>query len=64
MSGEIILYQSADGDTSVRLRVEDGGVWLSQLEIAELFATTKQNVSLHAKNILDKGELDREATVK
>ncbi len=34
MSGEIILYQSPDGDTSVRLRVEDGGVWLSQLEIA------------------------------
>jgi hypothetical protein len=42
----------------------DGTVWLSQVEIAELFATTKQNVSLHAKNILQEGELTTEATVK
>lgn len=64
MSGSIILCQSPDGDTSVRLRVEDGNVWLSQLEIAELFATTKQNVSLHVQNVLKEGELSEDSVVK
>jgi hypothetical protein len=48
----------------MHLRVESGTIWLSQAEIAELFQTTKQNVSLHAKNILEEGELRSEATVK
>ena len=39
-------------------------VWLTQLEIAELFQTTKQNVSLHAKNIFREGELDQDSVVK
>jgi len=45
-------------------QTEDGSVWLSQVEIAELFATTKQNVSLHARNILAEGELAPAATAK
>lgn len=61
---ELILYQTEDGKAEVRLRAEDGSVWLTQAEIAELFATTKQNVSLHAKNILEEGELVEGATVK
>lgn len=61
---ELILYQTDDGQAQLKLRAEDGSVWLSQLEIAELFATTKQNVSLHIKNILAEGELALEATVK
>ena len=61
---ELILYQTEDGMTQVRLRALEGGVWLTQVEIAELFATTKQNVSLHAKNILTEREVDEEATVK
>ena len=61
---ELILYQTEDGRAEVRLRAEDGSVWLSQAEIAELFATTKQNVSLHAANILKEGELAEGATVK
>lgn len=61
---ELILYQTEDGKAEVRLRAEDGSVWLTQGEIAELFATTKQNVSLHAKNILEEGELIEGATVK
>jgi hypothetical protein len=64
MSAEVILYQTDDGKALVQLRAMDGTVWLSQVEIAELFATTKQNVSLHAKNILQEGELTTEATVK
>ncbi len=48
----------------MQLRALDGSVWLTQVEIGDLFATTKQNVSLHAKNILDERELEPAATVK
>jgi len=61
---ELILYTSDDGKTRLDLRVETDSIWLSQMEIAELFQTTKQNVSLHAKNILEDKELILEATVK
>ena len=61
---ELILYASDDGQTRLHLRVEGESVWLSQLELAELFQTTKQNVSLHAKNIFEDGELSPQATVK
>ena len=61
---EMILYQTEDGLARVQLRAADGSAWLTQAAIAELFATTKQNVSLHAKNILEERELDEAATVK
>lgn len=61
---DLILYTSEDGKSRLQLRVDGGTIWLSQAEIAELFQTTKQNVSLHAKNILEEGELRAEATVK
>jgi len=61
---DMVLYTSEDGKTRLNLRVEGQTVWLSQLEIAELFQTTKQNVSLHAKNILEEAELSAEATAK
>lgn len=61
---ELILYTTDDGRTQLHLRVGGDSIWLSQLEIAELFQTTKQNVSLHAKNIFEDNELDPEATVK
>jgi hypothetical protein len=61
---DLILYTSDDGQTRLNLRVEADTVWLSQLEIAELFQTTKQNISLHAKNIFEDNELSEEATVK
>ena len=61
---DLILYTSDDGLTRLNLRVEAETVWLSQLEIAELFQTTKQNISLHAKNIFEDNELSEEATVK
>ena len=56
MSSELILYQTEDGESQVQLRASDGSAWLAQMEIAELFATTKQNVSLHVRNILADGE--------
>ena len=61
---ELILYTSEDGQTRLHLRVETETIWLSQLEIAELFQTTKQNVSLHAKNIFADKELRQDAVVK
>lgn len=64
MSGEVVLYRSEDGKAQVQFRAMDGTVWLSQGEIAELFDTTKQNVSIHAKHILEEGELPEGAVVK
>lgn len=60
---EIILYTTEDGLTKLDLRLEDGTVWLSQLEIAELFQTTKQNISKHIQAIFDDQELDISSTV-
>ena len=60
----IILYTTDDGQTKIDLKLEDGTVWLSQLQIAELFSATKQNVSLHLKNIFADGELGEDAVVK
>jgi len=64
MSTEVILYRTDDGKALVQLRAMGGSVWLSQIEIAELFATTKQNVSLHIRNILKEGELVADSVVK
>jgi hypothetical protein len=61
---KLVIYAAADGRPEIQLRVEDGTVWLTQLEIAELFGTTKQNVSLHIQNILDENELQSASTVK
>lgn len=63
-TGELILYTTEDGATQLHLRAEDGTVWLMQAEIATLFQTTKQNISLHAKNVLAEGELVAEAVIK
>ncbi|MBK5958365.1 hydroxyacid dehydrogenase [Rhodoplanes elegans] len=62
--GELILYRTNDGRAAIRLRLQDGTVWLTQAEIATLFDTTKQNVSLHLKNIFQDSELAKEAVVK
>lgn len=62
--GELIVYLTEDGQSEVQLHPQDGSVWLNQAEMAELFETTKQNVSLHIKNILKEGELPEAATVK
>ena len=62
--GEFLIYQTEDGRTRVEVRVEHDTVWLSQRDMAELFQTTKQNVSLHIQNVFDEGELLLAATVK
>ena len=62
--GEFLLYQSEDGTARVQVRLADETVWLTQAQIAHLYQTTKQNVSLHVRRIFDDGELAPEATVK
>lgn len=62
--GELILYSTEDGAATIGLRAVDGTVWLTQLEMAELFDTSKQNISLHINNILSEGELAAESVVK
>ena len=61
---DLILYTTEDGKVQFVLREFGGQIWLTQLEIAELYQTTKQNISLHVKNIFSEGELNSEATVK
>ena len=62
--GEIILYQREDGSAQLNVRVQGDTVWLTQQLMAELFNTSKQNISLHIQNIYEEGELSPEATVK
>ena len=61
---EIILYQTEDGRTRIRCRLEDETIWLTQAQIAELFQTTPQNVTLHLKAVFAEGELVEAATCK
>ena len=63
MSNKIIIYNTEDGKAKINLRLEDGTVWLNQLQIAELFQTTKQNISKHIKDILEYGELEEKMVV-
>lgn len=61
---DVIIYTTDDGATRIDLRLENGTAWLSQLEIAELFQTSKQNISKHIQAIYDDHELEKRATVK
>ncbi|NVO00902.1 MAG: virulence RhuM family protein, partial [Geobacteraceae bacterium] len=60
---DVIIYTTEDGTTKIDLRLDNGTIWLSQLQIAELFQTTKQNISKHIKAIYYDQELDDKATV-
>ncbi len=62
--GELILYSTEDGAATIGLRAVDGTVWLTQLEMAELFDTSKQNISLHINNLLSEAELSADSVVK
>ncbi len=60
---QVILYTSEDGRSQIQLRAEGGTVWLSQLEMAELFQTSKQNVAKHLKAVFADQELSEESVV-
>lgn len=63
-NSDLILYQTEDGRTRIQCRFEDETVWLTQQHMAELFQTSKQNVSLHIRNIFAEGELREDSVVK
>ena len=60
----IIIYRTADGRASVALFAKDGKIWLNQQQMAELFATSKPNISMHIANILKEKELYESSVVK
>ena len=62
--GAIIIYQASDQALQLEVRIEDNSVWLTQVQMAELFDATKQNISLHINNVFKDKELDSTATVK
>jgi len=61
---QFLIYQTENGETKIDVRFQNETVWLTQKTMAELFQTTKQNISLHLKNIFAEGELDESAVVK
>ncbi|HOD31677.1 MAG TPA: virulence RhuM family protein [Smithellaceae bacterium] len=62
--GEMLVYQAKDGQIKLEVRLADETVWLNQQLMAELFQTTKQNISQHLKNIFEEGELIQDSVVK
>ena len=61
--GQIILYQTPDGESKIEVRLENDTVWLSADQMAELFQRNKSTIARHIKNVLEDGELEEAATV-
>ena len=61
--GQILLYQTSDGESRIEVRLHDETVWLSLDQMAELFQRNKSTISRHIKNVFEEGELQKEATV-
>ena len=64
MKSELIIYNTQDGKASVALFATDGDVWMNQQQLAELFDTSKQNISQHISNILEDNELQYNSVIK
>lgn len=62
--GEIIIYQTSDGQTELDVRLEDDTVWLSQAQMAKLLDVKPQNITMHIRNVYNEGELEQSATCK
>ena len=61
---KLILYKDEEGKVSVNTRFADEDVWLTQDQLAEIYQTTQENISMHISNIYADGELDKEGTYK
>lgn len=70
MDGELneknsfIIYTTDDGQVDIEVRLEDENVWLTQNSMAELFDTTRNNITMHIKNIFEEGELQENSVSK
>ncbi|MCJ7861916.1 MULTISPECIES: RhuM family protein [unclassified Blautia] len=64
MKKELVIFETIDKEISLSVEILENTVWLTQNQMAELFKTTKQNISLHANNCFKEGELDKKSVVK
>ena len=64
MKNNMIIYTSKDGNVKVDVNIQNEDIWMSQDVMANLYGTTKNNISMHMKNIFEEGELDKSSTVK
>lgn len=62
--GQLLIYQSEDGQTQVSVKMQDETIWLTQEVMAKLFDTTIPNINMHIKNIYDEEELEKNRTIK
>ena len=62
--GEILIYQTDDGQTNIEVKIEDDTVWLIQQQLTELYQCSKSNISEHIKHIFEEGELDKDSVVR
>jgi len=62
--GEIIIYQTEEGQTKIDVRFENENLWLSQQQMAELYQSSRTNIVEHIKHIYDEGELEETATCR
>ena len=60
----IMIYQDEDGITKISVKFSDEDIWLTQNQIAEIYKTTQENISMHIKNIYKDGELENNSTNK
>ena len=63
-NNKIIMYENEDGNTKISVMLEDETVWLSQVQLAELFETSRPNITMHIRNIFDEKELDENSVCK
>lgn len=63
-NSQIVIYQTKDGQTKLDVRLEDETVWLSQMQICDLFQKSKATVSEHIKHIFEESELDEHSVVR
>ena len=63
-NGEMVVYVGSDGKPQVQARLQDENIWLTQVQLAQVFQTTRQNIGQHIKNIYEEKELDPSATIK
>jgi virulence protein-like protein len=63
-NGEMVVYVGDDGKSQIQARLQDENMWLTQVQLAQVFQTTRQNIGQHIKNIYEEKELDPSATIK
>ena len=64
LNSEMVVYVGDDGKPQIQARLQDENMWLTQVQLAQVFQTTRQNIGQHIKNIYEEKELNPSATIK